>query len=147
MASALQSKKLTSEVKVTMYDFDPNSTDATAVGWVDMKDFSTLLVGFFRTVGTSDITLSIKAAPAASATNAQIIVEKTITSQPDAVGDYIFIECLAEQIAAVAESSGYPLRYASAYISFATATDEGVVTYIRSGARVKRENLTEDYIS
>lgn len=144
---ALTANKTMSEVKITQYDFDPNSTAATAVGWVDMRDFSKLLVSFFRTVGTSNITLVIKAAPAASATNEQTIVTKTISAQPNAVGDYVFEECLAEQIAAVSASSGYALRYASAYISFATNTDEGVVTYIQSGPRFQYDGLTADYVS
>ena len=37
---SLTANKIASEVKITQYDFDPNTTDATAVAWVDMKDFS-----------------------------------------------------------------------------------------------------------
>jgi len=101
MASGLNANKLMSEIKITQYDFDPDSTESTAVGWVDMRDFSKFLVGFFRTVGTSNITLLIKAATSAAGANAQTIVTKTISAQPNAVGDYVFLECLAEQIAQV----------------------------------------------
>lgn len=147
MASALTASKLTSEIAQTMYDFDPNATASTAVEWVDMKDFSKFMVGFFRTVGVSDITLLIRAATNNAGANVQTIVTKTVSSQPDAVGDYVFSECLAEQIAAVASTSGYALRYVSAYISFATGTDEGVVVYTRSGARFAYSELTADYVS
>ncbi|HOC94289.1 MAG TPA: hypothetical protein PKH33_18205 [bacterium] len=147
MASGLNANKLMSEIKITQYDFDPDSTESTAVGWVDMRDFSKFLVGFFRTVGTSNITLLIKAATSAAGANAQTIVTKTISAQPNAVGDYVFLECLAEQIAQVAATSGYALRYVSAYISFATNTDEGVVTYVQGGPRFAYDGLTADYVS
>lgn len=147
MASGLTANKLASEIAVTHYDFDPDATAATAVGWVDMRDFSKMMVSFFRTIGTSAMTLTIKAAPAASETNAQTIVTKTVSSEPDAVGDYLFLECLADQIAQVAATSGYALRYVSAYVSFATATDEGVVTYIRGGSRFAGEGLSADNIA
>jgi len=143
----MDANKLMSEIKITQYDFDPNTTDSTAVGWVDMRDFSKFLVAFFRTVGTSNITLLIRAATNNAGANVQTILTKTIAAQPDAVGDYVFEECLAEQIAQVAATSGYALRYVSAYISFATNTDEGVVTYVQGGARFKYDGLTADYVS
>lgn len=147
MASGLTANKLMSEIKITQYDFDPDSTASTAIGWVDMRDFSKLLVGFFRTIGTSDITLLIKGATSSAGANAQTIVTKTISAQPNAVGDYVFLECLAEQIAQVASTSGYALRYVSAYVSFATNTDEGVVTYVQGGPRFAYDGLTADYVS
>lgn len=147
MASSLTATKLASEIAVTQYDFDPNSTASTAVAWVDMKDFSKFMASFFRTVGTSDITFLIRAATDNAGADVQTVVTKTVSSQPNAVGDYVFCECLAEQIAAVAASSGYALRYVSAYISFSTNTDEGVVTYVRSGAKFAYDELTADYVS
>jgi len=147
MASGLTAKKLASEVKITQYDFDPNATTSTACGWVDMKDFSKFMASFFRTIGTSNITFLIRAATDNSGSNVQTVITKTVSSQPNAVGDYVFCECTGEQIAAVAASSGYALRYVSAYISFETNTDEGVVTYLQSGARFKYDALTADYVS
>jgi hypothetical protein len=144
---ALTAKKLASEIKVEMFDFDPNATAATAVSWVDMKDFSKLMVGFFRTVGTSAITLTIQASAASNGASAETVVTKTVSSQPDAVGDYIFAECMAEQIAQKGSDTGKALRYVSAVISFATGTDEAVVTYIRSGAKFAYDALTADYVS
>lgn len=145
---ALTPEKLTSEVKITQYDFDPNGTSATAVAWVDMKDYSKLLVSFFRTVGTSDLTFLIQASASSDGSLAETIVTKTLTSvQPNAVGDYTFAECLAEQIAQVATTSGKALRYVSAVLTFATGTDEGVVTYVRGGPKFAHSTLTADNIS
>lgn len=144
---ALTPEKLTSELKVTQYDFDPNSTAATAVSWVDMKDYSKLLVAFFRTVGTSGLTFLIQASAASNGASAETVVTKTISSEPDAVGDYVFAEVLAEQIRQKGEETGKALRYVSAVLTFATGTDEGVVTYVLGGPRFKYTGLTADYVS
>ncbi len=144
---ALTPKKSASEVKLTQYDFDPNSTAATAVAWVDMKDFAKLIVAFFRTVGTSNITMIIQGSAASNGASPETVATKTVSSQPNAVGDYIFLECLAEQVAQVAATSGKALRYVSATISFETNTDEGVVTYMLGGPRFAYDELTADYVS
>lgn len=143
----MEAKKLASTIKVTQYDFDPNATTATAVAWVDMRDFASLLVSFFRTVGTSALTLKIQASAASNGDSAEDIVTKTVSDEPDAVGDYIFLECLAEQVAAKAASTGKALRYVSAVASLATNTDEGVVTYILGGPRFAYDELTADFVS
>lgn len=140
-------KKITTEVKITQYDFDPDASTATAVAWVDMRDFSQLLVSFFRTIGTSNLTFLIKASASADGSSSETISTKTISAQPNAVNDYIFDEITAGQIAQVAATSGKALRYVSAVLTFATGSDEGVVTYVRSGARFKYDALTADYVS
>jgi len=145
----MDNDKLTSEIKIIGWGkFDPNTTDPTAVAWVDMKDFAKMLVAFRRTVGTSNMTLAIKASATALGTNAETIVSKTFAAgQPNAAGDKVFLECLAEQVAAVAASTGKDLRYASAVISFETLTDEGETFYILGGPRFAYDGLTADYVS
>jgi hypothetical protein len=144
----MDNDKLMSEIQVKQYDFDPNATTATAVAWVDMKGFTKFLVAFFRTVGTANATLSIQASAAAAGTNAETIVSKTFTAgQPNALAYHVFLECLSEQVAAIAASTGKDLRYVSAVISLATNTDEGVVTYILGGPRFAYDGLTADYVS
>ena len=51
---------------IKSFDFDPGVTTAVDVGYVDMQDFESFMVGFFRTVGTSDTTLKIYASAAAN---------------------------------------------------------------------------------
>jgi hypothetical protein len=127
-------------VKITGYDFDPNATSVTDVGWVDMRDFSDLVVAVQRTIGTSAMTLTINGSAAANGSSAAVIATKTFTAgQPDAVADLVFLEVLAEQI--------NPYRYVSAVISVATGTDEAVVTYIQAGARFPADGLTADIIA
>lgn len=139
--------KLTSEVKIEQFDFDPDVNTAVAVAWKDMRDFAQLLVAFFRTVGTSNLTFLIQASATADGASPETIATKTITAQPNAVGDFVFAEITAAQIAQVAMTSGKALRYVSAVLTFATGTDEGVVTYVRGAARFKYDALSADYVS
>lgn len=139
--------KILSSMKVTMYDFDPNATTATDIAWVDMQDILTFCVGFFRTVGSSDLTMKILANTASDGSgDEETIVSKTFTEQPDNTGDYVFLECSAAQVRQKGEEEGEALRYVSANLTFATGTDEGVVIYI-SEPRYKYDGLTADYIS
>jgi len=139
--------KLMSEVQIKQYDFDPDATTATAVAWTDMRDFSQLLISFFRTVGTGNLTFIIQGSAAADGSSPETIATKTISAQPNAVGDYVFAEVTAEQIAGIAATSGKALRYVSAVLTLATGTDEGVVTYVKAGARFKYDGLSADYVS
>lgn len=145
MASALASKKLSCELQVTQYDFDPDNADANYVAWVDMRDFEAVLMSFFHSVGTGNIdTFKIYAASDTSGTNATEI--KAATVDPDAVGDYVFLECTAAEIAHL-DTSNVGLRYVSLQVELATSTDEGVVTYIRGHPRFPRDGLTSDVVA
>lgn len=150
MAIATDANKIRSTQAVTQYDFDPDATTATDVAWVDMQLYSGLLVGFFRTVGTSDLTFKVLANAKADGSGTDVEVKaKTLTSvQPNAVGDYTWIEITAEDMAQAAADAGVAdIRYVSANLTFATATDEAVVTYIRTGPRFAYANLTTDVIA
>lgn len=144
----MDNDKLTSILKITAYDFDPNATALTDIAWVDMRDISALLVKFFRTIGTGTIVLKILANTASDGTGDEAtIATKTFSAgQPDAVGDYVFLEVLAEQVRQQGATDGKDYRYCSAQISSDAAGDEGVVTYIAK-PRFKYENLTADNIS
>ena len=56
------------------------------------------------------------------------------------------MECNVQQMAQEAADSGNDVRYVSVSAEFATATDEGVVTYIRSATRAY-DGLTADSIA
>ncbi len=136
---------MAANLHVTAYDFDPDGTDAVDVGWVDMQGYSHILVMFFRTIGTSALdTFAILGNDASdgSGTDATLVTH-AVASEPNAVGDYIFLECSEELMA---ENSQADLRYVSASCEFATGTDEGVVVYIRYGKR-QYDALTADVIA
>jgi hypothetical protein len=103
MASTVTTAKLSQNLKITQYDFDPDGTSAVDVAWVDMRDFGVFMFSFFRTVGTSDVTVKIAAL-------------------------------------------GSDLRYVSVNLTFATGTDEAVVTYIRGNPRFSYSGLSANNI-
>lgn len=132
---------------VELLDFDPDSADAVNVAWRDMREYGRFVAGFMRTIGTGALDMfTIVAASNNTGANLTTILSKTISSQPDAVGDYVFLEITADQIAHE-DTSGVGLRYVSARLEFATSTDEGVVLYIRGDAQRARANLTADAIA
>jgi len=136
--------KLEKNLAVTSYDFDPDATTATTIGWVAMQDFKAILVQFFRTVGTSVVTLAINAATDSSGTGTTEVVAKTFTAgQPDAVGDYVFLECGKDDIMAALANA----THVSAVVSVATGTDEGVVSYIRGECLRCEDGLSSDSIA
>jgi hypothetical protein len=127
VANALLSERL----KVTHYDFDPDVTTAVDVAWVDMQDADRILMSFFRTVGTSDITLQVLGNSASNGSGTDVVIKSKTNAEfgdPDAVGDYAFIEVSADELVAASESG---CRYVSLNLAFATGTDEGVVTYVK----------------
>jgi hypothetical protein len=119
---------LSERLKVTHYDFDPDATTATDIAWVDVTNINRLLISFFRTIGTSALTFTILGnAQSNGGGTDRTIKSITLSSQPDAVGDYAFGEVTREEIIAANED----IKYVSANLTFATGTDEGVVTYVR----------------
>lgn len=144
MASTVATEKLTANIAVTHYDFDPNATTATDIAWVDMRNFGHFLCSFFRTIGTSNVTFKILANSASDGSGQDVEVKAhAVGSQPDAVGDYLFLECTAAEIAAL----GSNLRYVTASVSVATNTDEGVVTYVRGLPRNAYADLSADTVA
>ena len=140
--------KIATVLKLTSYDFDPGATTETEIAWVDMTDFTGLLVQFFRTIGTGAVTLRIMANTTATGSGTDVaIITKTVSAEPDAVGDYIFLETDSQAIAAAAAAAGVSgVRYVTAVVSSATATDEGVVTYVRTAMR-PQDGLTADLVA
>ena len=138
-------QKLKSSLKVTQYDFDPDATTATDIAWVDMRDYTSILIGFCRTVGTSALTFLILANTESDGSGTDVTV-KTVSpaAAPDAVGDHVWYEIDTESIIEAAGDADY--RYVTANLAVATAGDEGVVTYIRAG-RHKQEDLTADVVA
>lgn len=143
--TAQATQKLKSSIAVTQYDHDPDATSAVDVAWVDMRDYESILIGFFRTVGTSALTFKILANTASDGSGTDVTV-KTVSpaAAPDAVGDHVWYEIDTDDILEAAGDNAY--RYVSANLTLATGTDEGVVTYIRKGKH-KQLDLTADVVA
>ncbi len=133
MVSAVTTERATALAARTIYDFDPGGTSLTDIAWVDLQGFDWFLVGVFRTIGTSDMVLHILANDASDGSGTDVTVKTHGFGggQPDAVGDYIWLSCVAEEIRALDSDA----RYVSAQLSVATGTDEAVVTYERGGGK------------
>ena len=141
-------QKLFSRMAWKSYDFDPNATTATEIGWVDMQNYQLFAAQFFRTIGTSNVTFSIVANSESDGSGSDVTVKThAVGSQPDAVGDQLFLSVTAEEIAAAAEAAGTTARYVTAVVSVATNTDEGVVSYIRAFPLRAVKDLTADIVA
>ncbi len=137
---ALVSDKISSEIRVLTFDFDPDSANATDVSFEDMQDWSKLMIIFFRTVGTGNLdTFKILANSASDGSDTDVTIKThAVASEPNAVGDSIFLELIDDEIAQEGNDASpkqTDLRFVSANLEFATSTDEGVVVYIFSGAK------------
>lgn len=150
MASSVSTDKLFTTHAIASYDFDPDSTAATDVAWVDLRDYSNFAVIVMSSAltGNGPAAFKILANPNSDGSGTDVEVKAhAVGSKPDAVGDYLVLECTAEEIAELASDNSSALRYVSANIAMANAADEAVVTYIRTGARFQHDGMTADYIS
>jgi hypothetical protein len=150
MASSVSTDKLFTTHAIASYDFDPDSTAATDVAWVDLRDYSNFAVIVMSSAltGNGPAAFKILANPNSDGSGTDVEVKAhAVGSKPDAVGDYLVLECTAEEIAELASDNSSALRYVSANIAMANAADEAVVTYIRTGARFQYDGMTADYVS
>lgn len=139
------SSHITENAAITFYDFDPDATAAADVAWVDMRDYNELTVAFIRTVGAGALTFLILGNSASDGTGTDVTIKTvTVSAEPDAVGDYIFATVTEDDIVSASESGA---RYLSANLALGVATDEGVVAYIRSGAKHPQSGLTSDSVA
>jgi hypothetical protein len=92
--------------------------------------------------------VSSMGAGAATGSGTDVAIKtKTITSQPNAVGDNAFLHVTREEIAAAAANAGYEVVGISASCTVATNTDEAVVTYICLNGRRQYAGQTADIIA
>lgn len=147
MAVSTDFQKLRSALYVKPFDFDPDATSATDVGWIDARDYSSILFLFTRTVGTSATTMNILGNTAADGSGTDVTVKAvTISSEPNAFLDLKVAEVTAEEIATAGAAAGVALRGVSLSVAFATGTDEAIVHYVGLGERQFR-NQTADIIA
>lgn len=140
----MSANKTLTQNAITFYDFDPDATTATDVAWVDMRDYSGLTVAYYKTVGTGSLTsLIIQCSASSNGASPATVATKTISSDPNAVGDYVFFEIDEDDIAQALDGA----RYVTATIALATSTDEALVTYIRTGAKFAGDGESADTVA
>lgn len=149
MASGQTVNKLTTRVAATMYR-TTSASSATDVAWVDMSGYHSILVGVVASTLVGNGVTAFKLIANTSSTGGgtdREIVAHAVGSAPDAVGDYLWLEATAEQIADLGARNGEALRYVSANITCANASDVVATVYIRTPALWSHDDLTADYVS
>lgn len=145
MASAVTTDYLSSVLKILVFESDPDNTVAVDVSWQDMRDYGSFLTTLFHSVGTGTVvSFKILANPdsAGGGTDAEVKVHG-LASQPDAVGDWIFLECLASEIPPLGSTN----RYVSANYDPNVSTDEFIFTYVFGQPRFAFGGLTAQVIA
>lgn len=155
MASAVTTAKFNAKNAAITYDHDPGTTNAlitspdggTTKRYVPMRDYEGFVGLVMATIATGGPTLvEIVGATDADGTNATAIVSSG-TVAADAVGDFVAVECTAEQIREVGAAAGYNFTHVGVRITCANSADECAVTYIRTGAKYPHSGLTANAIA
>ena len=144
MAVASATDKIACNYKVTMYDQDDaTATSANNVGWVDMRDYTNILVAVFTSAltgtGPTVFTLEGNTGAAGGGTDREIKAH-AMGDLPNAVGDWVYLECSAEEIAQVGSDNDEDLRYVSAQVTCQHNDDEMVVMF-NTGSGLKYVHL------
>lgn len=137
-----------------LVDFDPDSASESIVTLNPAASekllaftdgFEKVLAGLVHTVGTGTVsTFRIFVADnAAGTTNATTVISHALGSDPNAVGDTIWLEATAEQLRTASSTAAY----VGVKITLVTSTDECIVYFERAGNRFKYDTLTADYVS
>lgn len=142
MASALDSQKIGSRIRVKSYDHDPGATTAVVTSadggttkqlW-DMADIDAfMVVAKPNIVGGNGITkLEIVAFIDGDEDGAgtAYVIKDSGAVVADALNDNVVEECTAGEVAQIGTDNGVSLRYIGARITMATNTDEATITYI-----------------
>lgn len=153
MASSVDSQKLASKLKVEMWDHDPNATTAKVVTpdggtterWADLRDFEYFGVAAMSSnlTGLGITKLEIVAADDTAGTNTVVVKDSGVVAA-DAVGDWVWQECIAAEVAKLSTDNGYSSRYVAGRLTVSNAADEAVVSYVLGGATNPSADLTPE---
>ena len=159
MPATYTTEKFGANAEVRMRENDP---DSGADAYVDLAEpaagsagtptapflpitgFRRFIAQYMTTVGTGGITaFKIMAATDAGGSGAVPVVAHALGSNPDAVGDFVSLECNAAQCREVLPTA----THVGVLVNLVTSTDEGALTFIRTDPEFPRTGLLADYIS
>ena len=146
MASAISTEKFSSGTVIDVHDHDPGATTAVLLSAdggttkvpFDMSDYGGIAFLAAFTTGTDIQKLEIVAAEDEALSTNLTVVKDSGSVAADALGDFVYLECTAEEI----KQLGANLRYASARLTMETNTDECLVTSILFNPRFAYTGLT-----
>jgi hypothetical protein len=151
---AYTANKLKARSNRRMVDFDPDSGSEAIVTLNPAASekclaisagYEAFLAGFIHSVGTGSVTSFriFVADDAAGTTNAANVVSHALGSDPNAVGDTLWLEATGEQVKAAMGSAS---AYIGVKLTLATSTDEGIVFFERAQGD-RGDAQTADYVS
>lgn len=152
---AYTANRLKAQSARRMVDFDPDSSSETIVTLnpaasekciaLNRIGAQAFLAGFMHSVGTGSVTgfKIFTSEDAAGVTNATTVATHALGSDPNAVGDTLWLEATAEQVKAALATAAY----VGVKLTLSTNTDEGVVFFEEAESRHKYDTLTGDYVS
>lgn len=148
MASAQASAKLSSHLYIEHALSGDASTAKKVGGYIDMRDYDKLMVTALAAAltGAGVTAFSIYASTAESESGAVAVKSHAVGSAPDAAGDWLLLECTAEEIRQLGDAAGKALRYAYVVIDADNSADNIAVTIIAEAIR-KVADLAADYVS
>lgn len=152
---AYTANKALAAFKRRMADFDPDSGSETiatlnpaasekCLAFTALGGLRRVVVGMMHSVGTGSITgfKIFVADNAAGTTNAAVVVSHALGSDPNAVGDYLWLEASAEQL----RNASSTAAYWGVKITLGTSTDECVLVTEEHGNQAY-DQVTADYVS
>lgn len=153
MAATATTKKKVNEALRRLLDYDiDNALNVVDLGTpqgagnkcIPIARWKRFLAGFFHSLGAGTVTkFQIIAATAADGTGATIVVDKDLTANPNAVGDFVFAECTVEQVREVLANA----THVGVRVQLNTAGDEAVIYFEADGMDSNKADLTADFIS
>jgi hypothetical protein len=133
-----------SDAYVDLAEPAAGSAGAPTAPALPIANFRKFMALYMTTVGTGGITeFSLVAGTSAALAGATKVVTHALGSNPDAVGDFVKLECNVDQIHEVLATA----THIGVLINLVTSTDEGVVTFIRADPVFPHTGLTDDYVS
>jgi len=153
MASTVSTEQIGSKQAVSMYDHDPDGTSATivsgdggttlqVVSLDDYENFGVMAMSSALT-GAGISKLEIIACDASNGTGNITVIKDSGAVVADAVGDYVWQECTAQEVAQLSTTA----KFVGGRITVANAADEAVVAYVRTCPRFATSGLTATSIS
>jgi hypothetical protein len=112
--------------------------------FLPIANFRRFAALYMTTVGTGGITtFQIVAGTSAAGAGATVVVSHALGSNPDAVGDFVVLECNVEQIHEVLATA----THVGVLVNLVTSTDEGACLFMRAEPLYPVAGLTADYVS
>lgn len=146
MASVIGSQILGAELKIVPKNFETTSALSASVGWIDMRDYDSILAQYLRVSGTGTFPKFQMVVSAASNGSGTLGIVKSGVTTTDAVGDYQAIEATVDEIREVGIAAGIAPRYVGVKAAHGTYTDTGVVVFVAKGKH-QGANLTANSIA